>query len=90
MKANSLEELVTNSNIVGELRNHTDWHTRFMKFAQLVAEWQKSQMLKDAINGWLDEDNESPYDLNVICEKKIPFGKFKHGDKVRIIIVKED
>jgi hypothetical protein len=40
MKANSLEELVTNSNIAGELRNYTDWHTRLMKFAKLVAEWQ--------------------------------------------------
>lgn len=44
MKANSLEELVTNSNIAGELRNHTDWHTRLVKFAQLVADWQASQM----------------------------------------------
>lgn len=43
MKANSLEELVTNSNIVGELRNYTDWHTRLVKFAQLVADWQKEQ-----------------------------------------------
>lgn len=43
MKANSLEELVTNSNIAGELRNYTDWHTRLVKFAQLVADWQKEQ-----------------------------------------------
>lgn len=47
MKANSLEELVTSSNIAGELRNYTDWHTRLVKFAQLVADWQKSQMLED-------------------------------------------
>ena len=43
MKANSLEEFVTNSNIAGELRNYTDWHTRLVKFAQLVADWQKEQ-----------------------------------------------
>jgi hypothetical protein len=49
MKANSLEELVTNSNIAGELRNYTDWHTRLVKFAQLVADWQKEQMLKDCV-----------------------------------------
>lgn len=42
-EANSLEELVTNSNIAGELRNYTDWHTRLVKFAQLVADWQKEQ-----------------------------------------------
>ena len=51
---------------------------------------KEKQMMKNALHGWLDEDNEPPYDLNVLCEEKIPFGKFKHGDKVRIIIVKED
>ena len=54
------------------------------------AEQMKEQMMENALHGWMDEDNEPPYDLNVICEEKIPFGKFKHGDKVRIIIVKED
>lgn len=54
------------------------------------AEQMKEQMMENALHGWLDEDNEPPYDLNVLCEEKIPFGKFKHGDKVRIIIVKED
>lgn len=54
------------------------------------AKWQKEQMMRNVLHGWLDEDNEPPYDLNVVCEEKIPFGKFKHGDKVHIIIVKED
>ena len=54
------------------------------------ASWQKEQMMENALHGWLDEDNEPPYDLNVLCEEKIPFGKFKHCDKVKIIIVKED
>lgn len=52
--------------------------------------YQKEQMMKNALHGWLDEDNEPPYDLNVHCEEKIPFGEFKHCDKVRIIIMKED
>lgn len=55
-----------------------------------AAQRAKEQMMQGALNGWLDEDNEPPYDLNVVCEEKIPFGKFKHGDKVRIIIVKKD
>lgn len=50
----------------------------------------KKQMMKNALHGWLDEDNEPPYDLNVHCEEKIPFGEFKHCDKIRIIIMKED
>ena len=51
MKANSIEELVTNSNIAGELRNNTDWHDRLVKFAQMVADWQKEQMMKEAVKG---------------------------------------
>ena len=85
MKANSLEELVTNSNIAGELRNYTDWHTRLVKFAQLVAEWQKSQMLKDAVVGTAQPDD---------CEiwvNLIGYGyKFNEGDKVRIVVLKEE
>lgn len=44
----NLEQLVSRSNIAGELRNYTDWHTRLVKFAQLVADWQKEQMIKGA------------------------------------------
>ena len=55
-----------------------------------AAQRTREQMLKVAVNGWLDEDNEPPYDLNVVCEEKVPFGKFKHGDKVKLIIIKEE
>ena len=55
-----------------------------------AAQRAKEQMMQGALNGWLDEDNEPPYDLNVVCEEKIPFGKFKHGDKVKLIIIKEE
>ena len=58
--------------------------------ARHFAQWQKEQMMENALHGWLDEDNEPPYDLNVLCEEKIPCGKFKHCDKVKLIIVKED
>ena len=87
MKANSLEELVTNSNIAGELRNYTDWHTRLMKFAQLVADWQKEQMMKDAVETTVENWNPDPHP-----EITIPLNpdEFVSGDKVRIIIVKED
>ena len=126
MKANSLEELVTNSNIAGELRNYTDWHTRLVKFAQLVADWQKEQdervyreffnernqgdasfrdllaykeghrdgmeeqkdqMMKDAVETTVENWNPDPHP-----EITIPLNpdEFVSGDKVRIIIVKED
>ena len=55
-----------------------------------AAQRAKEQMMQGALNGWLDEDNEPPYDLNVVCEEKIPFGKFKHGDKVKLIIIKKE
>lgn len=50
MKANSLEELVTNSNIAGELRNYTDWHDRLVRFAQMVADWQQEQKCHGCFN----------------------------------------
>ena len=54
------------------------------------AKWQKEKMLENAVDGWLDEDNTSPYDLNIVSRAKIPFGEFRHGENVRLIIVKED
>ena len=35
--------------------------------ARHFAQWQKEQMMENALHGWLDEDNEPPYDLNVLC-----------------------
>lgn len=95
MKANSLEELVTNSNIAGELRNYTDWHTRLVKFAQLVADWQKEQMLKDAFmdnyvvhDGRIEMEGDPLPSLDPIL--LLPYPQFKPNDKVKLIIVKED
>lgn len=90
MKANSLEELVTNSNIAGELHNYIDWHTRLVKFAQLVADWQKEQMLKDAVEGEVYKFGEVVYVKernNAELTKYL--SQFNNGDKVRIIVLKE-
>ena len=94
MKANSLEELVTNSNIAGELRNYTDWHTRLVKFAQLVADWQKSQMLEDAVEGKVNQDGFlelSNGEVIDICPtlKRCALG-LHIGDKLRIVVLKEE
>ena len=86
MKANSLEELVTNSNIAGELRNYTDWHTRLVKFAQLVADWQKEQVMKNAVEGMIYQPAEH-YWAQIIAQYD---GELKHGDKVRIVVLKEE
>lgn len=86
MKANSLEELVTNSNIAGELRNYTDWHTRLVKFARLVADWQKKQMMKDAVGGMVCATIMNQVAISFFS----PLPKeLKVGDKVRIIVLKE-
>ena len=87
MKANSLEELVTNSNIAGELRNYTDWHTRLVKFAQLVANWQKEQMLKDAVEGYVNYYEDSGGILMAEAQVGCPY---HNGDKVRIVVLKEE
>ena len=97
MKANSLEELVTNSNIAGELRNYTDWHTRLVKFAQLVADWQKKQMMKDAVEAYIVKsynpctENSEPslHGIELIYkDKNKPY--LLAGDKVRIVILKDE
>lgn len=85
MKANNLEELVTNSNIAGELRSYTDWHTRLVKFAQLVAYWQKQQMLKGAVEGRVTTNLAN---RPVIYLDQLQGYKF--GDKVRIVVLKEE
>ena len=90
MKANSLEELVTNSNIAGELRNYTDWHTRLVKFAQLVAAWQKEQMLKDAVEGKIYLGNDyCTYEL-IASLVGLPRVTYKDGERVRIVVLKEE
>ena len=61
-----------------------------MKAVFFGATWQKEKMLENAVDGWLDEDNTSPYDLNIVSRAKIPFGEFRHGENVRLIIVKEE
>ena len=72
MKANSLEELVTNSNIAGELRNYTDW--------------QKEQVMKNAVEGMIYQPAEH-YWAQIIAQYD---GELKHGDKVRIVVLKEE
>jgi hypothetical protein len=87
MKANSLEELVTNSNIAGELRNYTDWHTRLIKFAQLVADWQEEQMMKEAVEiEVLDFSLEGNHPhINI----PLSHTKYHIGDRVRVLILKD-
>lgn len=85
MKANSLEELVTNSNIAGELRNYTDWHTHLVKFAQLVADWQKEQMLKGAVEGRVFMSFAPGHNQMVMADVDLPT-----NTKVRIVVLKEE
>lgn len=51
--------------------------------ARHFAEWQKEQLMKEAVEGEYDF-----YPAAVYLDVPIP--KMNHGDKVRIIIVKED
>lgn len=84
MKANSLEELVTNSNIAGKLRNYTDWHTRLMKFAQLVADWQKERIMEDAVEGRVFMSFAPGHNQMVMADVDLPT-----NTKVRIVVLKE-
>lgn len=69
--------------------------SEFMMYARHFAEWQKSQMLKDAyVESLIVEDGRIELGGNPLpCLNPIillPYPQFKPGDKVRIIIIKED
>ena len=51
------------------------------------AEWQKEQMLKDAVDGVVEDWNPEPHP-----EITIPLNpeEFTAGDKIKLIVVKED
>ena len=55
------------------------------KYAQLGAQWQKEQMMKDAIEVRINRDRL--YNLKPIIHEK--YLDYKIGDKVKIIIIKE-
>ena len=50
------------------------------------AEWQKEQMMKEAVDGEVVKDISN----KLAVTAKITLDGFKFGDKVKIIIVKED
>ena len=55
------------------------------KIARHFAEWQKEQMMKEAVEGTI---------VNACYPTKIEtnsfYSKFEHGQKVKLIIIKED
>ena len=61
---------------------------------KLGAQWQREQMLKDAIDSQVKWCNHGYPDIHmedfaVLDEVQLPKGKFKIGDKVKVIIIKE-
>ena len=54
--------------------------------AHYFAEWQKEQMMKEAVEGFIFQ-SEDYYPKELVAQYN---GELKHGDKVKIIIVKED
>lgn len=54
------------------------------------AEWQKQQMLKDAVEGKIYLGNDyCTYEL-IASLVGLPRGTYKDGDKVRIVVLKEE
>ena len=64
----------------------TPFGTRAEDF-QAGAEWKKQQMMKDAVEGEIVKDITNKL---AVTAKNINLDGFKFGDKVKIIIVKED
>lgn len=61
------------------------------KIARYFAEWQKQQMMKDAVIAWVNtyESVTNPYDNEVSFITNLSPSKFKNKEMVKIIIVKE-
>ena len=59
----------------------------WLQIARHFAEWQKSQMLKDAVEGYVNYYDDSGGILMAEAQVGCPY---HNGDKVKIIIVKED
>lgn len=62
------------------------------EIARHFAQWQKEQMMKEAVEGYVDKDfivTEGPFYFIRSVNLDLPNG-FKEGDKVKLIIVKED
>lgn len=70
------------------------WYNRLIVFAKRCAQWQKQQMMKNTV----DAVAEKPLAIADGCEDAVRFEVvgdefaqgFKSGDKVKIIIIKED
>lgn len=81
MKANTLGELIE------YLSKRFD--VSYAKLARIVvktAKWQKEQMLKDAVEGYVNYYEDSGGILMAEAQVGCPY---HNGDKVKIIIVKE-
>ena len=72
---------------VGEERGYLCVHRGEVKDAVIAgAKWQKEQMMKEAVEGEIIKDNRG----NNVVRTGVFNNGFEIGDKVRIIIVKED
>lgn len=56
------------------------------------AQWQKEQMMKDAVEGNIEGDQrnqeDEPYDIYAVSDS-LNGANYKMGDKVKVIIIKE-
>lgn len=88
-----------NSDINKEFEDYRDWvHANNLSptlamTAHHFANWQKKQMMKDAVEGYIEGDQrnqeDEPYDVYAVSDS-LDTTKFKIGDKVKVLILKDD
>lgn len=86
--AEGLEEEIDRFEDWMETYNQADYPTSFTTrdIARHFAQWQKEQMMNEAVKGEITKDNRG----NNVLRVGLFNNGFEIGDKVRIIIVKED
>lgn len=87
------------SDIKKEFENFREWVHKYNLSPTLslaayhFANWQKKQMMKDAVEGYIEGDQrnqeDEPYDVYAVSDS-LDTTKFKIGDKVKVLILKDD
>lgn len=91
----TMQEEPASKDLEGEVAAFLDQYTYpreevdFSSFARHIAQWQKQQMMKEVIVGRFTFNPNYPDNDHIVIDKdELP--KYKLGDKVKLIVIKED
>ena len=89
-----INNYLRNSLVYKSMASEPDWKEHCVvfkkgslgKFARHIVDWQKQQMMKDALD--LKINRDTLYDLKPIIHEK--YLDYRIGDRVKVIIIKDE